>query len=488
MPSLRNPDRNTLAYLRQNFPGICETADKFKTWFTDTRAAAKAGRLNEGLKFPIYETDLYFDGWDLFKNSFCNVVPFGHERCETLVSLLEGFAIIPAETTTGSAEMTVNGVVDALLSVLCCSLLTVHERNAKIATSANDRPDYSLKLAFVGADKLWSNYTKGRLGHDPVVDLLSVTPFDDWDEEYGKSVPFIMGYTAMVSADGAEFQLGLIDRSTRAFKPLHPALNLSAAANRAEAAECVLLLRPALTFISDQIDHMRVSPVLDYHHSHHNPQCEVSVIRRVRAGKRLVEKVWEFGDVLIANEFQLRMSEIFTAINGQLLFKVLPPGFKIKSGAKSTVKAFFDPFGGPCSITTVLDAVNCVSDIVETLCVLRGVGVVHHDIRLSNILAVESEGRTRYVLIDFDEAQMVGPDGKCEGVRFGALHASTHHPASFVQHGQEVDIWSVGHLLRDWSQELVCQKMANVGSRIEDNASTLSLDEVQALIDSLRDP
>lgn len=488
MPSLRNPDRNTLAYLTRGFPGICETADKFKTWFTNTRTAAKEGRLGEGLKFPIYETDLHFDGWDLFKRRFCDVVPAGEERCETLVSLLEGFAIIPAETTTDSAEMTVNGVIDALLSVLCCALLTVRERNAKIATSANDRPDYSLKLAFVGEDKLLSNYTKGRLRHDPEVDLLSVTPFDDWDEEYGKNVPFILGYTALGSADGADFQLGLIDRSTRSFKPLHPALNLSAAANRAEAAECVLLLRPGLSFISNEIEHTRVTPTVDYHRRHQYPPCDVSVMRRVRAGKRVVEKVWEYADVHAANEFQLRMTAIFDAINDLLPFKVLPPGFKKKSGEERTVKAFFVPFGGPCSITSVLDAVNCVSDIVETLRVLRAVGVVHHDIRLSNIVAVELKGRTRYVLIDFDEAQSVGPDGTWEAVRWGSLHPSTHHPASFAQHGPEVDIWSVGHLLRDWSQELVCQKMARVGSLIEDNASTLSLEEVQVLIDSLGDP
>jgi hypothetical protein len=402
-----------------------------------------------------------------------------------LISLLEGFALMPAETTTDSAEMTVNGIIDALLSVLCCSLLTNCKRNAKIATSANDRPDYSLKLAFVGEDKLQSNYIKGRLGHDPEVDLLSVTPFNDWDVEYGQTVPFIMGYTSLGSADGAQFQLGLIDRATRSFIPLHTALNLSVASNRAKAAECVLLLRPALTYISNEIDHLRVSPKLEYQAVHQHPPCDVSVIGRVRNSMKLVEKVWRFRDEETANEFQQRMTLIFEAIKNKLPFQVLPPGFKITSGDERFVKAFFVPSGEPCSITTVSDAVNCISDMVNTLRVLKEAGVVHRDIRLNNIVEVSCEDRKMYVLIDFDEAQLLEPNGTCPGALWGSLHPATHHPEAFNRHGAEVDIWSLGNMLLDWSIHLMCRKMLDVGSQIKYNAASLSLDEVQALLNSL---
>lgn len=83
---------------------------------------------------------------------------------------------------------------------------------------------------------------------------------------------------------------------------------------------------------------------------------------------------------------------------------------------------------------------------------LSRAGVVHYDIRLRSILAVQHESRMRYVLIDFDEAQQsVGPNRRCEPARFDSLHPSTHHSATFDQHGAEVDIWSMGRLLRDWS-------------------------------------
>lgn len=484
MPSLRNPDGNSLNYLTRTFPDICASADAFKLWFTNASTAPKAG---EGLKFAIYDDDLHLDGWKLFKKKYCRVVPAGGERCSTLICLLEGFALMPAETTTDSAEMTVNGIIDALLSVLCCSLLTNRKRNAKIATSANDRPGYSLKLAFVGEDKLQSNYIKGRLGHDPEVDLLSVTPFDDWDVEYGHTVPFIMGYTAVGSADGAQFQLGLIDRVTRSFIPLHTALNLSVASNRAKAAEYVLLLRPALTYISNEIEHMRVSSTLEYQAVRLHPPCEVLVLGRVRYGMKMVEKVWKFRNEETAKQFQQRMTLIFAAINNKLPFQVLAPGFKITSGDERSVKAFFVPSGERCSITTVSDAVNCISDMVNTLRVLKEVGVVHRDIRLNNIVAVshEHEGRKTYVLIDFDEAQLLDPNGTCPGALLGSLDTATHHPNAFDRHGTEVDIWSLGKLLRDWSHHLMCRKMFDVGSQIESNAASLSLDEVQALLNSL---
>jgi hypothetical protein len=482
-PSIIHPDWNTHRYLTQKFEGIVNSANDFKRWFQEMLLSKS---IPEWLKFPILEEDLNIYSWEGFKTKYCEIVNTESQSCSTLVQFIDNFAMYSVESTTNDAEMTVNGVLDTLLNILCCTLLTNRNRNLSTATSAGDRPDYSLSVVFVGEDKLRSNYKEGVVGHDPREDLLSVTPFSDWELVYGNDVPFIIGYTSVNSTAGAEFELGIIDRETQFFIPLHEPLNLSVPLLRARAIEAVLLVRPALYELQQRIVRSRIGAPLNCMRQHIDPRCMVTVQGRVRAQQRIVEKMWSFEIKENAEEFCMRMNSVFRAVENRLPFQMIEPFIKISKSDPLAVKAFFKPMGSIATFSTLSEVQCCISDMIHTLVVLQDAGVIHHDIRRSNIVAVKEmtrKGGIQYVLIDFDEAKLVEEDGKCPPVASRSLDVRTHSPACFERHGFEVDIWSVGHLIKELSLQV--SKLALFGQHIMQNSSKISLGELKCLVDEI---
>jgi len=64
--------------------------------------------------------------------------------------------------------------------------------------------------------------------YDPVLDLEDKTSFSEWDIANGKDIPFLFAYTAVVvsSSWGVMFTLGVVDRQTESFVPLHESINI----------------------------------------------------------------------------------------------------------------------------------------------------------------------------------------------------------------------------------------------------------------------
>ena len=111
----------------------------------------------------------------------------------------------------------------------------------------------------------------------------------------------------MSSSDGAMFQLGLIDRESKSFMPLHKPCNLSNQFDRAKAAEYVLLVRPALVTINKRIIRDSKIPSMTCTRHHLYPVCEVTLTHRVRKQIRIIEKEWRFRDVADATELCNRL-------------------------------------------------------------------------------------------------------------------------------------------------------------------------------------
>jgi hypothetical protein len=329
-----------------------------------------------------------------------------------------------------------------------------------------------------------TNYKKGVLGHDPRQDLLSVTPFQDWESVYGVDVPFILGYTSVNSTAGAEFELGIIDPVQEEFIPLHEPLNLSFPLHRARAIEVLLLVRPALLELQQRIVRSRIGGPLYTTREHIAPYCTVTVQELVRDRQRIVEKMWSFYGENDAVELCSRMILVFRAINNRLPFRMIEPLIKISTKNSLVVKAFFEPMGSIATCSTLSEAHCCISDMIKTLFVLKEVGVIHHDIRQSNIVTVNDNTRElgiQYVLIDFDEAKLVEEDGKCSPVPERSLNVRTHSPACFQRHGHEVDIWSLGYLVQELSLQV--PKLASLGQHIMQNSSEISLEALESLVD-----
>jgi hypothetical protein len=359
------------------------------------------------------------------------------------------------------------------------------DRNVPTATSAGDRPDYSLSAIFVGADKLQSSYKAGVAGHDPREDLLNVTPFPDWELVYGDNVPFIIAYTSVSSTRGTEFELGIIDRETESFIPLHQPLNLSIPRLRARAVDAVLLVRPALYELQQRLVRSRIGTPLNCTRQHTHPRCKVTVQQRVRRNQRIVEKVWSFDRESDAIDLCQRMNSVFKALENRLPFQTIEPFINISKSNPLVVKAFFQPMGNIATFSTLSEVRCCIADMIGTLVILKEAGVIHHDIHRSNIVEVKDKtrgGGIQYVLIDFDLARLVvDEDGKCPPMPARSLNAHTHSPACFERHGHEVDIWSLGFLIQELS--LHVSKLSSLGEHIMQNSSEISFNEMKLLVD-----
>jgi hypothetical protein len=131
-----------------------------------------------------------------------------------MITAIENFATFNEDSTSDNSEMTVNGLIDSMLNVVCMSLQKQRDRNSQSTTSGAARPDYSLGAALIGEDKTKSNYLRGNTTE---ADLKDKTPFEEWEIVYGSEVQFIFGYSAVCCASDVQFTLGAMDRHSKKF-------------------------------------------------------------------------------------------------------------------------------------------------------------------------------------------------------------------------------------------------------------------------------
>ena len=474
-----NPDIESISYLQRKFEGMPDRVESFKKWFNDMLGT---GTLPAGLKFTIHDDDLDIAHWDSFKAKFCTIVPNDQPVCRTLVSLLDAYGVYALQGSTNQAEMTVNGIVDSLLTLFSASFMQLRERNIATATSAGNRPDFSLLYVFIGEDKTEANFKKNILGHDPAVDLEDTTPFEDWSDVFGDDVPFIFGYTCVGSTKGAVFVFGLIDRSSEKFHPLHEPLNLFNPVQRARAAEYMMLIRPWLVELYSRIQKSYHAAAFEpLTRRHLSPPVTITIQPRVRNKARIVEKQWLFASPELAEKLRTHITNVFQALNNSLDFQLTSAGVIISRDNNCCVKGFFRPYGSPCILTCAEEVERCALCILQTIVTMRTKGVVHNDLRLANIITVKSENKVQYVIIDFDYAQIVDERGLCGALKEGHLNDSTHCPDTFKEHGSEVDLWSLGFMLQQ-EMSLNIPGISGVGVAIQSGYRSLSLEQVKNMI------
>ena len=360
----------------------------------------------------------------------------------------------------------------------------MRERNISIATSGASRPDYALGICFIGEDKTDQNYRRGVLGHDPVVDVLDVTPFKDWSKFFGDLVPFIFAYSAVGSAMSVMFSLGVIVRDTQTFVPLQQSpVNISRPEERPRIMKDILVIMPFLIALEKTVS-KNYGWIGDNKMERYSivPACKKIIERVTRSRQLVLKKSWYFPDHADMVELQRRLIEIFRRMSTQpdiLLFRAeIDAESSIKhiaEGGSTFLSGYFLPIGEKLMIANLEEAVTCLLDIANSVSVLMRLGIIHHDISVDNVMKVGD----RYFLIDFDDAMCIDTytDGVCPPFDVNRLSADKHCPSTYRNHGHEVDIWSIGKLMVTLPFN-GRQKLAKLGLKVQEEYKTMKIEEV----------
>lgn len=79
-------------------------------------------------RITISDCDFNSDLWTDFVNKCCIVSSDDSTLCESIITCIENFARYPVDDVTDNAEMTKNGIIDALLSILFMGLNRTRDR------------------------------------------------------------------------------------------------------------------------------------------------------------------------------------------------------------------------------------------------------------------------------------------------------------------------------------------------------------------------
>eukprot|EP01036_Dinobryon_divergens_P038343 gene38343-50330_t len=398
---LLRPDAASNEYFSQLRIILPQNVDQFIEYFNNIRDC----ELPPAFRFAIGRCDINFNYWQKFKDQCCFFYADESKICTLIVQAIENFAIHPVDDATDGAEMTVTGIVDSLLNIFSIAQHRSRERDTSTSTSGCCRPDYSLGICFVGEDKTKVNYKKGKVGHDPIANLESKTPFKEWSAFFGDDIPFIFAYSAIGSRGCVFFTLGVLDKQSETFQPLHSPINILLEINRP------VIMKP-----------------FERTSRSYFPSCTKIVRAIVKDKQRVFEKKWNFSDGECALELKDRLTAIFDTMKNhpELAFCVHPDlqSFKLDPAHPYSLKGFFLPYGEPNFVTTIEEAVACVLDVCHSVAILIQLGIVHHDISLDNIL----EKGGKYFLVDFDDAAFIGSNGVCSALDIRRLSPEKHCP------------------------------------------------------------
>jgi hypothetical protein len=419
-------------------------------------------------KICCLEGAFNYDYWDFFKSNCCTI---GNEatECASLVAALEYFACCPLATVANS-EMCLASIMDAAFYIFVMYCGRDRERNVTTHTSASKKPDYSLSKGrsplVHGEEKLKSNYVVGRYGQDPIHECEAKTPWARWTDFYGDT-PYILAYACVGDAIDVIVIVGLLVKETQCFFELFR-IDLGAPANRPIFAMKLLKLLPTLAYIDKQSESavMMMGPLSLKNNLLFCVRCSVEIV--VHDGEPMVEKQWTFPTAADCDKFHTRMTSISTKLgdNSLLQFQQIS---KYDDNALK-VRAYFKPVGAPCYFTTVREVVFCVKAIAEQVEKLIAEHVVHNDIRWANIVAFGGS----FLLIDYDDAEVLSPDGTCPGLSH--LSEVEHCPAIKQPHAHEVDVWALGKLL---AIQPSSQSSIRLSNDVMTNSNTWGIVEVK---------
>jgi len=201
----------------------------------------------------------------------------------------------------------------------------------------------------------------------------------------------------------------------------------------------------------------------------------VSLNLKVESGIALVEKRWAGATSRCLQDLRETYDTLRLADRDMNYFQQLV-GWKF--GA-TTEKWTFKPFGDVTWSKRDWGLV-ALTHVVEAVTLMHGLMIVHRDLRWANV--IRNRDNHRFILIDFDDAVMLGGERRAPAATTETLALESHAPACFAgDHSFEVDVWSLGLLMREVAAKLeppTRDLLGQLAARVQQHYETLSLADV----------
>lgn len=398
---------------------------------------------------------------------------------ENLSTALERLFSTPLVADT---EDTLHSLLDDTLGRVCSEAFTVRKRNKTNSYSAG-RADVAVEVpvnarrvvVFRGEEKHVNGYRLGDAEHDPVEELKRKTPWAEWTDFF-HDLPYIFCFYVIGGESETILQFGCLVAASQTLHPLPGAdFDLQRETGRVGAFMFMLKLIPFIEAAARRASKATASlawQMLDR-------PSGASLTTGVFYGASRIQKLWKLPN----DEAQADLLQRLRTLRGELhaIQGNADRYFAVVCDVSSTttsVYVLFHRLQLPClNSENVLVAIQ---HVIEAVAQLHARGIIHRDIRWSNVLY--SQSTSRYVLIDFDEYAVLDENDKAPGV--ARLDPATHAPNIGERHGREVDVWSIGYLIEDQSANRSDQLKA-LGRRIMAEYQQLSITNVRGLFEAV---
>ena len=366
---------------------------------------------------------------------------------QMLISIITHFRNIWSLQSENSMITSVDIYTLPVVLLYGCSI----SRNVCSTSSGSYRPDFFIAPSgpplFVGEDKLSSNYYKGRMGHDPVLENESKIPWDMWEDFWG-DIPYIFAYAAVGAPSYLEFVLGVLERKKKKFVPL----GQFDIRNRNQIPELWLTYMKLLPVFKalHEVSRSTAKNQVPYYATKITNLLHgrnVTIEKKICAlnGAAVFHKCWTFSNDSDATAFLCLQRKIFNTLktlnSPSFVHESEGSSFHFSDDNTSVIKVYFSPWGQKCVIETLDQLIQAVLSISKAVKLMHSVGIVHNDLRWDNVIL----HKKNYVLIDFDDAYILSENDFCPGLFH--LSSSEHSANTFKPHRFEVDIWGIGRLI-----------------------------------------
>ena len=397
-------------------------------------------------KFAIDSDVGRYDYWtEHFVSKACIVVGSKANYCEALSNALVAFACSPSDVSPRS-ENSIISFMDLSLRLVEHLAQRPRERNVTNKSSGRFKPDCFVPMGVNGAvcvtveeKPLWM-YRQGVMGRDPDLENLNKVDFKSWRKLYG-DCPYIICFSVIADSYNFMLKMGAIEFASEQNVELYRC-DLRMPGARAQFAFKLVQMLPVLKAIIEDSKAALIPMIRMTNHSADGTITKtIQAIQCPGLGAVLVEKKWSFergpGALqIIQGQFD-RMSAVFTCIGNSNLhdrFGVMKRvthdnlgfhtvGLRTEGGGTVVedptseqlgMKGFFSPYGVPFNPSTLQELLQVFLSVALIVQFLQKLGIVHNDIRWSNLCAVElpEGGRpVRMLLFDFDEPSSASSGG-----------------------------------------------------------------------------
>jgi len=402
-------------------------------------------------------------------------------RCSEISDFIVALTMTPC---VGFGEASLHWATDNLLiRPLSWGLSAILRRDMHAScTNAGTRRDFhaaiqvgsGLYTVLQGEEKTVEAYQAGHIDKDPVQQLTSRTPWHSWSTFFG-SAELTLAFTVLGSATSVMFQFGALVKASQQFLPLHTDIDILRPEGRIAVLHLLLRLLPHMRCLAGLACAAGAMPLKWRREEQCRGGVAVSLKLEVNEGVVYVQKRWRGAELGWLHDVKRIYMALRAADPDSKHFQQL---VWWTEGVQE-MRASFTPFGNP-TWSKQQQGLVALEHVIEAVAVMHSQMVVHRDLRWDNV--VLNPPAKRFILIDFDDALMLGGGRRAPAVTEERLAPASHAPACFAgEHSFEVDVWSIGRLMEQVALELEPRMqllLGDLASSLQAHYSTLTIADV----------